>query len=615
MERRARILIVEDEGIVGMDLQDKLIKAGYEAPLVVASSEEALESITEAPPDLVLMDIHIQGLVDGIDTADLIRKQFDLPIIFVTAHADSGMLERARAIQPFGYIVKPISTLSLIGSIEMALHKHIAEKRIKEHRAWLTTVLSSIPDAVIVTDTAGKIEFMNPAARLFSGGPLPDATGRDISAVLRLEDREDLNFTKVALRKAMLMGEFSLPRDVYLRVEGGKSKRLVEGQVAASRTKEQIVGAVFTLRDVSGQREEDQQIRQEQKMIILGQFAADVAQVFKRLFDDLSHSQTTMKQLSKTFSGQGGESFSAEIEAAGRASTLGSVLASDLCELAQYGTLRPERVDVNTVATSVVPLMQTLGDGIDLKLELCAEPAVALIHPTHLRRVLLNVLAHARERLANPGSIQLSTEVLKNGEELIRIAVESGPLRSRDADHPELGEPEIPSLDLSLASAIVTAAEGDLRIYESGRVEILLPRQRALVENKAAFAERQGVVLLVGADAQTALALQQSLETERYVVLAAGNLAEARLVEHHYQGTIDAVVVDGDAVNRKKRDRIRSAVLARNLNALLLCLSGESGAGDPGWHYVLKPFDARTVTSLLQNLIRTGTAAMRAVHG
>ena len=164
--RSAKILVVEDEGIIGLQIEHTLIKAGYEVPAVVASAEEALMAVEAFSPDLVLMDIHIDGDQDGVETARIIRDRFHLPVIFVTAHADNATLERAGDIEPFGYIVKPISMLSLLSTIEIALHKHKTEQRLEQHRGWLSTILQSIPDAAIVCDLEGKVEFLHGSTRV-----------------------------------------------------------------------------------------------------------------------------------------------------------------------------------------------------------------------------------------------------------------------------------------------------------------------------------------------------------------------------------------------------------------------------------------------------------------
>ena len=101
------ILIVEDESIVGLDIQKRLVRMGYDVSAVVASGEAALDSARKSPPGLVLMDIHIQGGMDGVETATLIRRRMDIPIVFLTAYSDENTLERAKATEPYAYVLKP----------------------------------------------------------------------------------------------------------------------------------------------------------------------------------------------------------------------------------------------------------------------------------------------------------------------------------------------------------------------------------------------------------------------------------------------------------------------------------------------------------------------------
>src|ERR1700733_10289757 len=98
-DHRAQILIVEDEAIVSLDIKRTLTNAGYEVCHVAASAEDALRSMESVLPDLVLMDIHIKGKTDGVETAEKIRQKFQVPVIFVTAHADNATLERAKSAQ------------------------------------------------------------------------------------------------------------------------------------------------------------------------------------------------------------------------------------------------------------------------------------------------------------------------------------------------------------------------------------------------------------------------------------------------------------------------------------------------------------------------------------
>lgn len=122
------VLIVEDEGIIAADIQDSLQRLGYQVIGTAASSEEALQKVAEQRPDVVLMDIQLKGDLDGIDTAALLRQRFDVPAIFVTAYVDDELLERAKATEPYGYIVKPIGESDLHPVLQIAFHKHRMER-------------------------------------------------------------------------------------------------------------------------------------------------------------------------------------------------------------------------------------------------------------------------------------------------------------------------------------------------------------------------------------------------------------------------------------------------------------------------------------------------------
>lgn len=139
-----RILIVEDEKLVADDLQETLQGLGYEVPAAVASGEEALAKVTETLPDLVLMDIRLAGSLDGVQTSDLIQSQFQIPIVYLTANADRATLERVKASQPFGYILKPFNEKILATTIDIALSRHWAEQEIRQALSTTETELQAV---------------------------------------------------------------------------------------------------------------------------------------------------------------------------------------------------------------------------------------------------------------------------------------------------------------------------------------------------------------------------------------------------------------------------------------------------------------------------------------
>ncbi|MEI9985803.1 MAG: response regulator [Aliidongia sp.] len=133
----ARVMVVEDERIVAMHLQQQLLKLGYDVPAPVASSEMALRQAEELRPDLVLMDIHIEGKLDGIETAAAMAEKREQPVIYLTAYSEPATLDRARATKPYGYLIKPFSERELHATIQMALERCRAEKAQRDGEATL----------------------------------------------------------------------------------------------------------------------------------------------------------------------------------------------------------------------------------------------------------------------------------------------------------------------------------------------------------------------------------------------------------------------------------------------------------------------------------------------
>jgi len=160
--RPVKILLVEDERIVAMDLKHRLENMNYTVLAVVSSGEEAVEKAALMLPDLILMDIVLMGEMDGIHAAQIIKDNYNIPVLYLTAYSDEKTLKRAKITGPFGYIIKPFEDMELHSAIEIALYKHEMEKKLRANEKWLSTTLESIGEAVITTDEKGYITFMNP---------------------------------------------------------------------------------------------------------------------------------------------------------------------------------------------------------------------------------------------------------------------------------------------------------------------------------------------------------------------------------------------------------------------------------------------------------------------
>ena len=169
MTRPARILVVEDEWVIADDLRHRLEKAGHTVVAIHGRGEEAVEAARVHAPEVVLMDVMLDGSMDGIEAAAAIRLFSDLPIIFLTAYADSGVIERAKSTEPAGYLVKPFDDRELISVIEIALYKVAMERRLRASERFLRGLAGALGEGVVVIDSEGRVRFVNPEAERLLG--------------------------------------------------------------------------------------------------------------------------------------------------------------------------------------------------------------------------------------------------------------------------------------------------------------------------------------------------------------------------------------------------------------------------------------------------------------
>lgn len=169
---KAKILIVEDEAIIAMEIQNTLQVLGYEVTSIVNSSEKALIKTADDKPDLILMDIRIKGDKDGIETAEIIRSDFGIPVVFSTAYLDKERINRVKITMPFGYVLKPIQERDLTITLEMALWvAKIDEKRRQVEEvahdkiSFLNRIMDQGPFAMWISNTDGTIIKTNKKLR------------------------------------------------------------------------------------------------------------------------------------------------------------------------------------------------------------------------------------------------------------------------------------------------------------------------------------------------------------------------------------------------------------------------------------------------------------------
>ena len=181
---KPRILIVEDEAIIALDIGQQLSRLGYETVGHASEGEEAVRMAGESHPDLVLMDIQLGGAMDGIAAAMLIRERYQLPIVFLTAFAADDILARAKLIEPFGYILKPFSERELRTVLEMALYKHQSDMRLAAAAAHTQRILDNMLDGVLTITPDGMIASLNQAACSLFGYTSDEVLGRNVTMLM-----------------------------------------------------------------------------------------------------------------------------------------------------------------------------------------------------------------------------------------------------------------------------------------------------------------------------------------------------------------------------------------------------------------------------------------------
>jgi PAS domain S-box-containing protein len=242
----ARILIVEDERITAEDLRDILTDLGYTVTAAVSSGADAIAQAASSAPDLALMDIRIKGDMDGTATARVLRERFNIPVIYLTAHADSATVSRAKDAQPLGYITKPFQEAELHASIEIALHKHREDLKFREKGEFLASTLRSMAEGVISLDQTETITLFNPAAEAWTGTPSQEALGRPIDEIFHLVDSVTGDKVEMPLWRVLSEGTLQELPSGALLVERNGEKRPITASIAPVRDhKGEVGGAVL----------------------------------------------------------------------------------------------------------------------------------------------------------------------------------------------------------------------------------------------------------------------------------------------------------------------------------------------------------------------------------
>ena len=408
-----RILIVEDEILVARDLEQQLITLGYQIVGIAATGERALQLAAEGSPHLVLMDIRLRGALDGIATAEQMRQHHRLPVVYLTAHADSATVQRARATEPFGYILKPFEERELRIVIDMALYKHEAERKLSVSERRFATTLHSIGDAVIATDEQGYITYMNPTAEALTAWPLIEAQGKALAEIFRIiHETTRKPVADPALRVLQEGTTITLANHTLLINRHDQEIPIDDSAAPILDDQGKCTGVVIVFRDITERRlaEErvrasEHQVRQVQKMEAIGQLAAGIAHDFNNLLTVINGYSSIL--LSSKEPGQNWQKYLERIETAGKRA---EGLTRQLLAFSRRQMMQPRVLNLNQIVTNMEQMLsRVLGEHIQTITRLDATLAPVRADAGQIEQVLLNLAVNARDAMPNGGAIILQT--------------------------------------------------------------------------------------------------------------------------------------------------------------------------------------------------------------
>jgi PAS domain S-box-containing protein len=432
-------MLVEDEKVVSADIQECVKGLGYEVVGAASTGTEALRMAVDTMPDLVLMDIKLKGVLDGIDVAGALYEQFKIPVVYLTAHADTEILERAKKTAPLGYVLKPFDDRTLRTAIEIAFDRHRRERQLIEGGRRLATALGSVDEGVIVTQESGKVALMNRMAEDLTGWKQEEALGKPVSEVFTLLSARNGAPQPSPIGRVLRDGvAIGLGEDVVLLGRQG-SREPIQGSATPMRDGEAAaVGVCLLFRCASQRAAADEpwgspEHGSANRLQILGRLTAAVAQEFSHLLE------------------------------AGRGRDQAVRLANRLLEFGLRQPAGPTHTDLNELVLGLEDLLQcALGDAVALQLVLTPGQAIAKADTGRIELILMHLALAARDTaLAGIFSIETSTVFSEgSGDSTVMLTI----------------TPPVPGRDLPALDEIIRQSEGEIRVSEeNGAIQLYLP--------------------------------------------------------------------------------------------------------------------------------------------
>jgi two-component system cell cycle sensor histidine kinase/response regulator CckA len=638
------VLILEDDPGSAFILKKILARGHYQIAGMARSSEEAIELARTTKPDLLLMDIQIPGRQDGVDTAEIILRELDVPLIYMTAYSDEATIERARRTAPFAYLLKPYREKEMLITIEMALYKARIDRLGKASEQRLAATLGALEDYVLTTDAAGRLTYLNPCAERVLGKSAHHCLGQPLSELLDLRERETHTRLPDIFERVMQANFRTNPAHPLVLMRENGDARLVQIQTnALTETDGLSMGRVVILRDVTQLDELEENIRRAQKLDAVGRLAGGISHDFNNLLAIINSFADLL--LLKTQPGDPLEKYYRNIRAAGQR---GTDLVARLMNFSRRAATPPKAVAPAEIVQEVEKMMRPLfRENIELIVEV--PPGLPQLHtdPGQIEQILVNLCLNARDAIAEAGRITISLASRKYDAQTaaqhsldgagtyvqLKVSDTGCGIPTEICDR--IFEPFFTTKEVGKGTGLGLAMVYHLVKQNGGRVEVhSVPGQGtdfiiflpAAEVNPAAGVVNEDEpveiphgherVLLVEDDPDFADCVKSLLEIHGYTTVAARSSEDALVQFTAHHGNFDLLVAD--VVLPKLSGRLLAEQLRVQKPKLrVLLMSGYENVGlfdnlGPGTDKLQKPFSLNTlmvhVRQLLDEPVLTGTA-------
>ena len=465
----AKIMVVEDENIVALEIQNILKSLRYDAPIVASSGEEAIRKADETRPDLVLMDIKLEGDVDGIKAAEQIRVLFGIPVVYLTAYADKNTLQRAKITEPYGYILKPlIEKRELHAIIEMSLHKHKMEKALRESEAKYRTLFEGSKDVVFISTPEGKLVDINPAGvELLGASSKEELLKTDIARNLQMNPSNWETYRKMIEQQG-----FVKEYELALKRKNGRQVIVILTANAVRDDKGTIVAYQGIMRDVTERRQLEQQLFQAQKIASLGIMAGGVAHEINNPLNVISGAA---QLLEKHYPGN--EFVQKNVKVIRDAVSRAAKVVNNLMDFAR---LEPntsfELLFANRIVEDALSMLeyQLNRQQIRILKNLADDLPFILGNANQLQQVLVNLILNATLAMPKGGELSLETKYM-NDQVMIKCSdtgegISAGNLEKIfDPFYTTRAPGQGTGLGLSISYQIIQQHSGVIEAYSEGK--------------------------------------------------------------------------------------------------------------------------------------------------